>query len=219
MSELQVAILLLYGAFAAVLGWVAWRRDPRERPLALLVAGIALGDLLLHGLREAREWCGAHDLPWLRQALLPIADGIYLSWFGGYAVVAFRYRRGRWPQRIWRSVLLVWVLTACLLPLRVLVRDGLGWQGVDVRLIALHVAAFALVLVAAYHAVRMLQEEDIIPAHLVLVVALLLSLSQLGVIAIPARAHAIAYQGGLLAYLTVCLVAYQLRILRGRWPR
>ncbi len=221
MGEAQLAIAGLYLLLAGAATWTARRLDPREGPVAALVAYVAATDWLRMCVHLVWGIASDNDLPWLRVGCAWLIDWIFVSWFAANYAAAWRYQRGAWPRRLSHLLLALGLVTAVVMAIHKIQR---GWFGLElgevgVRAVVNYGLALLLVLAAVYETVRLFQLREIAPAHLLLAASIVVSLLQFLVALHPGEWRMDLYRGAVLVYLVGGLTFYAVRFViasRGR---
>lgn len=209
---LDYQLPMLYVLYGFVASYVAWRRDPLDRPVALMIDVIAVLDWARLGIQSAlpaKEFVPHIMLFWS-------IDLIYVAPFGMHLVVALRYRSGEWPLRLVGRLA---VTTVVLLLITRILRTvhlryyDFGWRAVDPWWIVIYGLPLLLVSAAMYQLVRLLQSQEVALAHLVLLASAGLSLLQFAEALVPGALRIDLYRLGVLTYLTVGVIFYAIRML------
>ena len=169
---LEVALLL-------VLAYSTWRHDRRDGPLTLLWAYILTMDFCIRGFKEVWYQVYRRSLI-LRYGLGWAIDVFFVSGFAAHWVVAFRYRRDRWPARL--------ALKACVLAGGLLLVTGihavqrlyldLGPWDIGLRWVVLNLSCLASAVLAGWHLAQVFRLKEVAPAHLVLGVSVVIIIVQ-----------------------------------------
>lgn len=212
LNLLRVLLFLLLTSLVAYRGR---QRDLRDRPLALLLAYISLGDLIVsYGLWQlVTSVAGAP----IRRVVVWMIDVIYVSYYGAYVTTAWRYRNGRWPARLWRWAVGLACFCALLQAIHIAQLETIGlWENdLSIRWITLQLGCFGLsVLAAVIHAGTLRNTITIAPAHWYLTSAILICLVQMIVVFSPQTMN--LYDIGVIVWLISGVIFYAILI---RFPR
>lgn len=207
-------LYILNVAFILVLTYSAKRIDPEDKPLALSHGYILFMDLSIKGTTSLWRQFG-HDLL-LRSGMAWIIDVMFVSTFASNWVIAHRYRSGQWPAHLVRYALILAIGLLAVMVIHVVQREymGLGPWDVGVRWVALNGASTIFSIIAAWHMARVLCEERVLLAHLVLFIAIVIALVQLLMALQPGAWDMEKHRLANLVYMVASLVAYGARIIR-----
>ena len=210
-----IELYILDVTLLLVLAYSAWRLDRRDLPLTLLRGYVLATDICIVGLETLRY----------RLALQNSVPGYGVGWsinvlfvsaFAGLWVTAFRYHRGRWPQRLGRKVAALamgLLLVSCA---HYVQRQhmGLGPLDVGVKWVALNLACLVSAVLAGWHLAQVLRKQEVALAHLVLGFFIVISLVQFMLALKPGAWDMSLHHLANLLFLMVSLAAYGLRLVR-----
>lgn len=206
--------ILLQISLALVIGYVAWRHDRRDLPLALLRGYVALTGLGTAGLTHLWGLYADHSVL-LRFGLAYPVDVLFVSWFAAHWVVAWRYHRGRWPRRpgFWCLVLAGGMLLVNGVHAIQRLCLGLGPWEVGARWVALNGSSLGCSVMAGYHLAQVLRRGEVTVAHLVLGLSTAISILQFLMALRPWAWSTELYSLALLVFLVVSLATYAVRLV------
>jgi len=136
------------------------------------------------------------------------------------AAVAGRYLLGCWPKRVALKVGTLALAMAAAMTVHRIQRHyfGLGPWDISVRWVALHGLSLLFCLVAGYRLIRIVREQEVAPAHLLLILFILLELAQLITSIKPGAWNQELYRASVVGLNGAALLAYAARLARN-WLR
>lgn len=215
MDLLHLSLELIQPLLVLVIAVVAWRFDPRDRPLAWMRGYVLLTNWCVNGLIAL--WSAlAPASTWLRLGPMWCIDVIFVSWFAAHLVTALRYYRGRWPARLgsWAALLAALLLVVDVVHQIQRAHYGLGPWEINQRWLVLHGSSLVLSLLAGAVLAQVLRTGlDVAPAHLMLAISTVVCVLQFLVALVPGKWSQTLYAGGVHASFGVMLVIYLVRLV------